>query len=78
MYSNFKNMAKICAVCGKSNMAGGSIQHKHSIGWRFKAPRTKRLFKTNTRKIDLETNGVVVRTDICMKCYKKLRNEGKQ
>ncbi|MCC7290010.1 50S ribosomal protein L28 [bacterium] len=71
-------MAKVCAVCGKSNTAGRRIQHHHSVGWRFKAPRSTRVFKLNMRKIDLELSGTVVRTDVCMKCYKKLRKEGKE
>lgn len=71
-------MAKVCAICGKSNMSGRSIQHKHAGKWRYKAPKTTRVFKTNTRKIDVELEGSIVRTDICMKCYKKIRNDEKK
>lgn len=68
-------MAKICAMCGKGNMAGRRIQHHHSVGWRMKAPKTPRLFRTNMRKIDVEVAGEVVRTDICMKCYKRIKKD---
>ncbi|MCK9368954.1 bL28 family ribosomal protein [Candidatus Dojkabacteria bacterium] len=70
-------MTKTCAVCGKKRMAGRSIQHKHSVAWRMKAPATARMFELNLRKIDLETDNGIVRSNICMKCYKKLRKEEK-
>lgn len=66
---------KICAVCGKSNMAGRNIQHHAKGGWRYKAPKTPRTFKPNLRKIDIEVSGEVVRANVCMKCYKKIRKE---
>jgi ribosomal protein L28 len=71
-------MTKTCAVCGKKRMAGRHIQHKHSVAWRFKAPATAKMFELNLRKIDLETDKGVVRTDVCMKCYKKLKLEEKK
>jgi ribosomal protein L28 len=68
---------KVCALCGKSNISGRRIQHHAKGGWRYKAPKTLRKFKANLRKIDLEVGTEVIRTDICMKCYKKLRKEAK-
>ncbi|HRI05467.1 MAG TPA: L28 family ribosomal protein [Candidatus Dojkabacteria bacterium] len=68
-------MTKICAICGKGRKAGKRIQHHHSIQWRFKAPKTVRVFKPNLRKIDLEVEGQVIRADVCMKCYKRLRKD---
>lgn len=58
-------------------MAGRRIQHHHSVGWRFKAPRSLRTFKTNMRKVDINVGEEVVRADVCMKCYKKLKKEEK-
>ena len=68
-------MSKVCEICGKSTIAGSRIQHKHSTGWRYRAPRTKRQFKPNLRKVDVEVGGKEQRVFVCMKCYKKLRKE---
>lgn len=66
-------MSKECFICSKSTIAGRSIQHKHSVGWRYKAQRTIRQFKPNLRNVDLEIDGVVKNVSVCMKCYKKLK-----
>ncbi|OGC45392.1 hypothetical protein A2400_02055 [candidate division WS6 bacterium RIFOXYB1_FULL_33_14] len=71
-------MAKVCELCGKSTTAGRRIQHHHSIGWRFKAPRSKRTFKPNLRKIKVDIDGDVQSIYACMKCYKKLRAESEE
>lgn len=68
-------MAKSCELCEKSTISGNRIQHKHSVGWRYKAPKTKRTFKPNLRKIDVEIDGVPSKMNVCMKCYKLLRKE---
>jgi large subunit ribosomal protein L28 len=68
-----ENMAKECYICGKSTKAGKNIQHKHSEGWRYKAPKTNRKFKPNFKKITLEVDGKPKKVTICMKCYKRLR-----
>lgn len=70
-------MAKVCAICGKGNMAGRTIQHHHSIGWKMKAPKKPRTFKMNSRKVDIEVAGQVVRAEVCMKCYKKIKKNEK-
>lgn len=67
-------MSKVCEICAKATTAGKRIQHHHSIGWRFKAPRTNRVFKPNLRSVDLDVEGKKVKATVCMKCYKKLRN----
>ncbi|KKR06371.1 MAG: hypothetical protein UT34_C0001G0411 [candidate division WS6 bacterium GW2011_GWF2_39_15] len=58
-------------------MAGRRIQHHHSIQWRFKGPKKVRVFKPNLRKLDIEVDGNVVRADVCMKCYKRLKKDQK-
>jgi len=68
-------MAKTCELCGKSTMFGNRIQHKHSVGWRYKAPKTKRGFKPNLRSLAVDIEGTPSTIDVCMKCYKKLRKE---
>ncbi|NMC09137.1 50S ribosomal protein L28 [Candidatus Microgenomates bacterium] len=68
-------MSKLCEICGKSTVAGNRIQHKHSVGWRYKAPKSKRQFKPNLKNVDLDVDGSLVKATVCMKCYKKLRKE---
>ena len=72
---NTVDMSKVCEICGKSTVAGNRIQHKHSVAWRYKAPKTKRQFKPNLRKIDIEIGGMQKKVSSCMKCYKRLRKE---
>ena len=71
-------MSKVCEICGKSTVAGNRIQHKHSVGWRYKAPKSKRQFKPNLRKIDVDMEGSLIRVSSCMKCYKRLQKESKE
>lgn len=71
-------MSKECFICSKSTIAGRGIQHKHSVGWRYKAPRSIRQFKPNLRSVDLEIDGQVSNVKICMKCYKKLKKEAEE
>ena len=71
-------MAKICELCGKSTVAGKRIQHHHSIGWRFKAPKSKRTFKPNIRKIKVDVDGNTQSIYVCMKCYKKLQSQSQE
>ncbi len=69
-------MAKTCDFSGKSVVAGRRIQHHHSEGWRFKAPRTTRVFKPNIRQIKVQdADGKEVKLYIAMKYYKKLRQQ---
>jgi len=66
-------MSKFCELCAKTTVAGHRIQHHHSVGWRYKAPKSKRVFKPNVRKVTLDVEGKLIRAVVCMKCYKKLR-----
>ncbi|HPQ78937.1 MAG TPA: 50S ribosomal protein L28 [Candidatus Dojkabacteria bacterium] len=68
-------MSKICELCGKSTVSGNRIQHKHSVGWRYKAPKTKRVFRPNLRNVNVEIDGTPTKVNICMKCYKQLKKE---
>ena len=44
-------MAKCCAISGKTAMAGRNIRNQHSIGWKYRAPRTNRVFKVNLQTV---------------------------
>lgn len=58
-------------------MAGRTIQHRHGGKWQYRAPKKPRVFNINLRKLDIEYDGKVIRTDVCMKCYKRLRKDSK-
>lgn len=69
-------MANTCDFSGKTVKAGRRIQHHHSEGWRFKAPRTTRTFKPNLRQIKVRNaSGEEVKLSIAMRYYKKLRQQ---
>jgi ribosomal protein L28 len=69
-------MPNTCDFSGKTVKAGRRIQHHHSEGWRFDAPRTTRTFKPNVRQIKVkDESGKTVKMSIAMKYYKKLRKQ---
>ncbi len=63
-------MSQSCAICGKSSMAGQHIRHRHSGQWKFRAPRTKRLFRPNLQQVRLPSNGEMKKAMVCTKCMK--------
>ncbi len=70
-------MSLVCQVCGKKSMHGQSIRHKHSKGWKYRAPNTKRTWKPNLRKVKIQKkDGSIVNVKMCMACYKKYSTEG--
>ena len=68
-------MAKVCELCEKSTAAGRRIQHHHSIGLKYKAPKSIRTFKPNLRNLKVDVQGEVKTITVCMKCYKRLQKE---
>ena len=69
-------MPNTCDFSGKTVKAGRRIQHHHSEGWRFDAPRTTRTFKPNLLQIKVRnSSGDEVKLSIAMKYYKKLRQQ---
>lgn len=70
-------MANYCELCAKQTMAGRHIRHAHSVGWLYRAPKKPRTFKANLRKVQLynDDGTKALKATVCMKCYKKLRNE---
>lgn len=66
-------MSRVCEICGKATVAGKRVQH-HSKGskWRYKAPKSARVFKPNVAKIKvMDEEGNVGSIKVCMKCLKK-------
>jgi large subunit ribosomal protein L28 len=71
-------MLKICAICGKSQVAGKSIVRKGLAkkkgGTGKKVTRsTGRTFHTNLQKIRILINNQTQKVYVCTKCIKKGR-----
>jgi len=69
-------MYKVCAICGKGQVAGRVVVHKGLAkskgGTGKKVSRTtKRVFKPNLQKIRILLNGRPQRVFVCTKCLKK-------
>jgi len=69
-------MLKICAICGKSQLAGKSVVRKGLAkkkgGTGKKVTRsTVRSFLPNLQKIRILLNNRVQRVFVCTKCIKK-------
>ena len=68
-------MAVRCDVCGKKTQHGDQHIHRHSA-WRYRAPRTKRTWKPNLRKVKVRVGNRVITLKMCMGCYSKYTVEG--
>lgn len=73
-------MARQCEICDKKTITGGHRLHKKGSSgaggaWAHKAPRTLRKWLPNLRQIKVEVNGTPMHAKVCMKCYKRLRND---
>lgn len=71
-------MARVCELSGKKTRTGHRIQHRRGSSgsggtWNYKAPKTKRTWKPNLRKVKVDINGQTKRIKVSMKAYKKLR-----
>ncbi len=73
-------MARECELTGRKTSFGNRKQHRRGSSgsggvWRFKAPKTRRTWKPNLRKVKLNVNGTVRRVTVSMKAYKRLKKE---
>jgi len=66
-------MARRCDVCQKGVMHGHRKVHKHSKGWRYRAPKTNREWVPNLRKVKITTETTI---KMCMACYRKYQVQG--
>jgi len=76
-------MSRKCEILGKKTSFGNSKQHRRGSSggggiWRFKAPKTRRTWKPNLRKIKVVFNGETRKIKVSMKAYKKIKNYIKQ
>ncbi len=68
-------MAKRCDICGKKPVYGHRKKHKHSKAWRYRAPKTNRVWIPNLREVTLETPLGGAKVKMCMSCYRRYRKE---
>ena len=71
-------MARKCEVCGKKPISGHRKKHKHSKGWRYRAPKTNRIWVPNLRKVVLDTPAGEMKIKMCMSCYRRYQKEAEQ
>ena len=69
-------MARKCDICGKKVVHGNRTVHKHSKGWRYRAPKTKRIWVPNLRNIKVTADGVETEVRVCMSCYRRYQQDG--
>jgi len=56
----FKDMAKVCEICGKKPMYGNNVSHANN--------RTRRRFEPNLQKVRALVNGKTKRMTVCTSC----------
>lgn len=74
-------MARKCELTGRKTRTGHAKQHNRGSSggsgvWRFKAPKTKRTWKPNLRKVKVTKEGVKETITVSMKAYKRMRKNG--
>jgi ribosomal protein L28 len=48
---------KVCALTGRHTQHGRNIRNQHSVGWKFRAPRTNRTFEVNLQTVRIPVEG---------------------
>ncbi|MDX1932094.1 MAG: bL28 family ribosomal protein [Capsulimonadales bacterium] len=48
---------KVCALSGRHTQHGRNIRNQHSVGWKFRAPRTNRTFEVNLQTVRVPVEG---------------------
>lgn len=59
----------ICQICSKKTVAGRNVSHSEV--------RTLRKFKANIQKITFFLSGKKVTMNLCTRCIKRLKKDGK-
>lgn len=73
-------MSKVCDICGKRKVAGGSItrsglaKKKGGIGMHV-VKNTKRTFKPNIQSVRVKVSGGTKRIKVCTSCIRSNRIE---
>ncbi|MCX7881491.1 MAG: hypothetical protein N2482_03230 [Patescibacteria group bacterium] len=77
-------MINRCYHCQKGVVFGHSHTHHRGVAggrWKKRAPKTKRIFKPNLKKIEIVEKGEIKTVKLCMKCLKRIKkdvSEGKK
>lgn len=71
-------MARKCDISNRKTTYGNRKKHQRGASggggqWRFKAPKTRRTWRPNLRKIRVAIDGKAQTLKVSMKAYKKLR-----
>jgi len=71
-------MARECELTGRKTSFGNRKKHRRGKSgaggvWRFKAPKTRRTWKPNLRKVKVFIDGKKQTIKVSMKAYKKLK-----
>ena len=71
-------MARKCDISNRKTSSGNRKKHARGASggggvWRFKAPKTKRTWRPNLRKVRVKIDGKPQTLKLSMKAYKKLR-----
>jgi len=56
------NVAKSCAICGKTQVRGNNVSHAHN--------KTNRMFKPNLQQINIVLDGKKVKASVCTRCIR--------
>lgn len=73
-------MSFICENCGKTITVGRTQRHGRGVAgkrWSKRAQVTVKVFKPNLQKISLLVGGKKVQMQLCAKCLKRFKKEGK-
>ncbi len=66
----------VCAMCGKGAQIGHSIQHQASGRWRYRAPKSRRVWKANVQKVRVVVEGERRQLRVCTRCLRTLAKTG--
>jgi large subunit ribosomal protein L28 len=61
-FNEFRAMAKVCEICGKTPVVGRNVSHAHNV--------TARRFEPNLQKVRALVNGGVRRLRVCTRCLR--------
>lgn len=60
-------MSRVCAICGKSKMAGNRVSHSKR--------RTPHTWSANVQKVKIEINGKISSQYVCTRCLRTAHKE---
>lgn len=67
-----------CYHCGKGVLFGRRHTHHRGVAggrWKKRAPKTRRIFKPNIRRIKIVVAGKIVRVHLCVNCLKRVKKD---